>query len=449
LIRRPLASAFPLLLAGAALLAAGSVPAPRPAAASPDPARAEPALVTLRNGLRLLIAPDPAATAVDVAAWVAAGVRHERAGRIGVSHVVEHLPAGPGLTDADDRRRIEAEGGTSVAYTSADFTCYTHTLPRAALEAAFRLEAARLRMAPTAAAFQAARAVVRDENRLRRAGNAVEFGVEKLYATAYQRHPYRWPVLGDDADLERLTPEACREFLAARYTPDHVLITVTGDVDPAEALALARRHLEPIRARGDRRDPAPEPEPAAPRRGREAGPFPVPLLVVGWRVPGSEVDAAGLDLLTAVLAKGPSARLPGAIGRDRSVFTDAGRDSRRDGTMLWAIAALAPGADTAAVERDLIATAEALARDTIAAGELDRARRRLEIGTLLGRQTVRERGQALGTAQIVSGDWRAADAWRARLGAVTPAELRQLAARSFTAARRTVTWIVPAGGGAP
>lgn len=444
MIRRPPASSPALLLAGVALLTACIAP-PRAAAALP-----EPTLVTLRNGLRLLIAPDPAATAVDVAAWVEAGVRHERAGQIGVSHVIEHLAAGPGLTDADDRRRIEAEGGTSTAYTAADFTCYSHTLPRGALEAAFRLEAARLKMAPTAAAFAAARATVRDENRVRRSGNAVEFGVERLYAAAYTRHPYRWPVLGADADLERLTLEACREFLKARYTPDHVLITVTGDVDPGEALALARRHLEPVRARGQSRDPSPEPEPTAPRRSRDAGPFPVPLLVVGWRVPEAEVDAAGLDLLTAVIARGPSARLQQAVGRDRSVFTDAGRDTRRDGTMLWALAALTPGADSAAVERDLIAAIEALATGPLDRDELDRARRRLEIGMLLGSQTARDRGQALGTAQLVSGDWRAADARLARVRALTPAELQQLAARTLTAARRTITWIVPArGGGAP
>jgi predicted Zn-dependent peptidase len=46
---------------------------------------------TLKNGLRLVLVPDPQATAVDVAVWYDAGSRLDRAGKTGLAHLFEHL----------------------------------------------------------------------------------------------------------------------------------------------------------------------------------------------------------------------------------------------------------------------------------------------------------------------------------------------------------------------
>src|SRR5512134_2125355 len=112
-------------------------------AATDPPASGAPQSLTLGNGVRVLLAPDPRAAAVDVAVWVEAGVRYERPGIVGISHLFEHLTSMGVAPGGDDelRRRIAALGGHSAAYTAADFTCYTHTVPRAALESVVRLEA--------------------------------------------------------------------------------------------------------------------------------------------------------------------------------------------------------------------------------------------------------------------------------------------------------------------
>ena len=50
-----------------------------------------PELVTLENGLRVVVIPVPHARSVSLSAYVAAGARYEAAPDAGLSHFVEHL----------------------------------------------------------------------------------------------------------------------------------------------------------------------------------------------------------------------------------------------------------------------------------------------------------------------------------------------------------------------
>lgn len=433
--------------AGPGFGAGGAVAAAVPA---PDPSGAR--LLTLKNGARLLLVPDPRAAAVSVAIWIEAGVKYERPGVIGISHLVEHLSArgiAPG-GERELRRSIEAVGGTTASFTTADFTCFAHVVPRAALDLVLRLEAGRFAARPTQAMLDHDRAAAREENRARARLNPLERPLQHLYGAAFLTHPYRWPVLGRDEDLARITLKDCEEFLRSRYAPDQALITVVGDFDPDEALGSIRRHIETIERRGGRRAPPAgrEAEPGGQRRRAGTGDLPVPVLVVGWRVPtgAAAADAAALDLLSALLSGRPSARLTGRLvaGEQTCLFVRTGRDRQRDATVFWAAAAVRPGSDSSAVEGSLVGEIEKLAGEPIDGGELDRARRQLEVAVLLGRQSAGDRGQALGTAQMIAGDWRDADRQLEQLRALTPADLQQAAARTLVAARRTVVWLTAA-----
>lgn len=442
--------ARPIILLLSALVAiTGALPSRAPAADAPGPSTTagDARWLTLKNGARLLLLPDPRAAAVSVAMWVEAGVRYERPGIIGISHLLEHLSArgiGPG-GERELRRRIEAVGGTTASFTSADFTCFAHVVPRASLELVFQLEAGRFSARPTQAMLDHDRAVVREEIRARAQVNPLEQPLQHLYAAAFTEHPYRWPVLGRDQDLATLTLRDCEEFLRARYAPDQALITVVGDFDPDEALGFVRRHIEPISRRGGRK-PAParaEAERPGERRQAAAGQLPVPMLVVGWRVPAGPDDDVALGVISALLTGGPAGRLSHRLiaAEGTCVFARTGRDRQRDGTMFWAAAAIRPGADSSAVEASLVSEVERLAAEPIAGEELDRTRRQLEVAMLLGRQSAGDRGQVLGTAQMVAGDWREADRQLERLRGLTPADVQQAAARVLTGPRRTVVWL--------
>ena len=55
-----------------------------------------------------------------------------------------------------------------------------------------------------------------------------------LFATAYQRHPYRLPVIGLIDIYDQLTHEQVMEYYKSRYVPNNLTFVVVGDVCAAE-----------------------------------------------------------------------------------------------------------------------------------------------------------------------------------------------------------------------
>ncbi len=431
-----------------------AVGADRALAAAPAEA-AGVQVVTLRNGLRLVLAPDTAATAVDVAVWYRAGTVHERAGITGISHLFEHLMfrGSEHYGPQEHSRLVQAEGGSVNAYTTPDFACYYQTVPAGALELVFRLEADRIAsLKLTAEGLEAEKRVVREEKRWRSEVGPGGRLVQRLYALTFPSHPYRWPVTGLDEDLDRITLADCQSYFDDHYAPNNATVTVVGAFDPGTALAAARRWLEPLkRRRVSGGAPAPEPAQKAERRATATLDLPVPVLLAGWRVGGRpNPDDAALAVLLRVLVSGPEARLQrGLVGTTATCLAvQGGFDPWRDGGVFYAVATTRPGADSAAVERAVVDSVEALAARPVADGELDRARRQEELATLTALQTVRGRALSLGSALMLDGDWRAATQRLERLRALTPADLQRAAARVLAPAGRNVVWILPATGGA-
>src|ERR1700674_3467062 len=52
-----------------------------------------------------------------------------------------------------------------------------------------------------------------------------------LFATAYQRHPYRLPVIGLLDVYNQLTRDQVMQYYHARYVPNNLTFIVVGDVD--------------------------------------------------------------------------------------------------------------------------------------------------------------------------------------------------------------------------
>src|SRR5437879_10778508 len=52
-----------------------------------------------------------------------------------------------------------------------------------------------------------------------------------LFATAYQRHPYRLPVIGEMENYNQLTQEQVMQYYKSRYVPNNLTFIVVGDVD--------------------------------------------------------------------------------------------------------------------------------------------------------------------------------------------------------------------------
>lgn len=415
-----------------------------PAHAQVDLARAR--LVTLTNGLRVLLVPDSMATALEVSSWFDAGTGNETPGHPGITRVIERLVS-RGAAGSDRSRRVAAEGGLAGSLTLPDAVCFFETLPAGALELGFQIAAERMKpLAVSAAELDAERARLRDGQRDRGAGGPGVRGLERLHAALYPAVSARPPVSGPDADLSRITARDCEDDFRARFAPNRAFVIVAGRFDPERALDLARTWLQPVPRR-----PGPPVRPVAAaavrdRRVTEPLDLDLRLFFVGWRAPGKgSADAVPLDLLGRILGSGPDSRLAReAVGPDHDLlFGQAGYEGRRESGMFFAYGALRPGVDSAAVEKDLIARIETLAAEPVGAEELERVKRQAECAALFAWQTMQGRAMALGAAQLVEGDFQGA--WRqlGRIRASSAADLQRAAARMLKTQTRSVVWLVP------
>lgn len=452
-------SGFRFALAGTTLALALRVTTPALAAAPGAPGiPGTMRTTTLSNGLRVVLAPDPDASALDVAVWYEAGLRAERPGQAGMAHLFERLmfDGSVSVPGHGHQARIRSLGGTAGAVTTADGICFFETVPAGGLETALALEADRMTgLVLDAARFDAERAAMRAERLQASQAPPIALGQRLLGETAWGAHPYHSPVTGSETDLAKLTLRDAQDWYRTRYGPRRAVLTVVGRFDPDEALTRIRSHFDSLKG-GDAAAPAPKPvTPTAERRAWAAGPFPFRLLTVGWSGPGrGDPDDAALSLLAAILARGEVSELHAdLIGRQRLCFLlDGDLDARRDGSLLIITAGVQPGADSAAVERAVTAAVENAASAPPGDEELAAARKQLENTMLFGWQSTRGRAQALGTAVMTTGDAAGAARDLERLRACTGADVQRAAAKWLTPSRRTVAWMAarpsPAGAAA-
>jgi zinc protease len=426
------------------------LPAPAAAARAKDELRRQ----TLPNGLTLILAPDSRAGGVDVSVWYRAGTRWEKAGKTGLTHVVEQLMfrSAPREGQDDYIQRVRRAGGTVGAESTPDYSSFFQTIPPEALELVFEMEADRMtELRLTDARFEEVRDLVR-QNRMRAGNTPIVRGMQQLLADAFEGHPYAWPTVGREEDLGALTLDDCLAWHRERYSPGNAVVTVTGRFEPSDAINAAKRTLGKVKRRPVPRDAAPpELEQGKVKRTVGAYSFAGASVLLGWRVPAAtSADAAVYELLARYLAGDSSAPLDGALrGPDRpTVYTQCGVESRREAGLFFALAALQPGADSAAVanvEHTILAEVRKVAEAGVQADRFERARKGLDLARLFSSQRPRDRAEALGRGQMVSGDLGAAPAARARLSALSEADLKAAAGRLTSAGAPFTVLMLPAG----
>ena len=415
--------------------------------AQPDLSRVR--VVTLENGLRVLLAPDSTARTVDVAVWYRAGTRYEKPGLSGLAHLFGHLMLGgsKNFAPGDHRRLLEGAGATLNSLINPDYCCFYETLPRGSVELPLRLEADRMsELVIGAAGLAAGRRAVAVDRRARLRPSPIALGIELLYATAFADHPYARPMLGRGTDLDRVTLDDVQAYYRERFAPNQALLTLVGGFDPEASLAAVRREF------GARpRRPAPPPPPLRPpgqmgeRRKSSVAAIPARVLLVGWQGPASrDPDAPAMEVLAQIVTAGETSRLKRlAAGRPADYLqTDGGFDRDREASLLFSAVAVPAGADSAAAERALEDAVEGMAQQ-VTDEELDRAKRQIEARTLFGWQAARGRAEMLGLGEILDGDYRAVRGrWDKYLGLDAEA-VRRVAAKFLKMENRAVVWLTP------
>jgi zinc protease len=407
--------------------------------------------LTLDNGLRVILQENHAAPVVAMQAWVAVGSADEPPPLAGVAHVFEHM-----LFKGTKRRgvgqiarEVEAAGGDINAWTSFDETVYHLVLASRFFDTGLDILADAL-VNPTfdPAELERERKVVLEEIRQGR-DNPERVLSQMLFSAAYKTHAYGRPTIGSEATVAALTRDQVVAFFQRHYVGRNVTLVVAGDFDAAAAERKVAAAFAPMR-RGEASPARPaEPAQTAPRTVvaaardvREA------RLLMSFHTPPIEhQDVAALDLLAVILGQGDSSRLHLELSRNRQLVTGARAFmfTSRDGGMLVAGASMPPGRVEEAA-RVLLDEALRLGRQEVSPDELAKARAILESAIVYDKETVQGYARKVGFFASVAGDASREERYFDQVRRVTPADVKEAAARYLRAANLTTAVLIPDGG---
>jgi zinc protease len=262
---------------------------------------------------------------------------------------------------------------------------------------------------------------------------------------------------GSFDDLESATVADAAEFFRRYYASGNAVLTVAGDLDLAETLAMVERHFGDVPAR-----PAParpsfaEPDLASERRESYTDPLaPLPAVASAWRVPDPIDDYAAYlpyVVLAEVLTDGEASRLvERLVLRDRTVTSVGGYIGFmgepwevRDPTALLLQAHLPPGGDADKVLRTVDEELDRLATGGLDDGELARTQARMATHLLRDTDAALSRALRMAVLEQQRGTPELLNDLPRLVGEVTEEQIRQAAAALVPQRRATVE--VVAGG---
>jgi zinc protease len=407
---------------------------------------------TLPNGLRVVLSPDRTIPTVGIAVYYDVGSRNEVPGRSGFAHLFEHMmfQGSANVAKGEHFQLILNRGGQMNGTTSEDRTNYYETLPSNELSLGLWLEADRMKsLAITQENFENQRQTVMEERRQSYDNQPYARSFLRINELAYFDYfPYAHSTIGEMKDLLDAPLTAVQEFFDAYYAPNNAVLSIAGDFDSAEALALIQKYYGDIPARGR---PEYKPGELNPQGGERVEVLTdnlaqLPAFHIAYHIPPDrDPDHYPLDLLSIALGDGESSRLYQELVKKRELLQslNVGTDSRRgpDLFSVWAVGAQGKSVKTA---RDVIYTELArLAKTGLTPRELEKAKNRVRSSFVFGLSSTLDRAQVLGQFELYFGN---AELLRSELDkylAVTNEDIKRVAGKYFSISNRTVLDVVP------
>lgn len=383
--------------------------------------------IVLPNGVRILHEYIPYVRSVSLGIWVGTGSRFEAAQMGGASHFIEHmLFKGTATRSAAQLASImDAIGGQTNAFTTKECTCFHGRVLDTHLD---QLTDVLCDM------FFSSRF---DENDVKNERGVIleeidmyqdtpeDLASERLFSAVYKGSALARPILGKKSTLEAMTGETLRQHMKAHYTPDVVVVALSGSYKPEDIQRLSDRFAAMTPGEKQRITPATyAPSFVVRRKSLEQN-----HLTMAF--PGVAVtdDARfTLQLLSDILGGGMSSRLFQTVRENRglcySIYTYG--SSYADTGLFNVNTAL--GRETEAEAIRVILDELRLFQDKgVTEDELLRAREQVKANVLMGLESTSTRMNRLGRNELYFGTVPDPDEIIARYDAVTAADIRTMA----------------------
>ena len=407
--------------------------------------------ITLRNGLRVILCEDHVVPVVSVALYYDVGSRNEKTGRTGFAHLFEHMmfQGSENVPKAAHFQHIFNVGGTMNGTTSTERTNYFETLPASHLPLALWLESDRMRsLKVTQENLDNQRNAVQEEKRLRYDNQPYVNAFLRINELIFRNPANAHSTIGSMEDLDAATIDDVQEFFRIYYAPNNAVLTIAGDFEEDEAVALVRKYFEGIPSQ-----PPPPPvdvsEPEDVAQSQEVfhdALAPAPAFVLGWKIPPRRTpEYYALSLAADLIFEGDSSRLYQKLVKgDESVVSIQGGIDERRGPSAWYIFALPkPGEEVASIRNQIVDEIKSLGTSGPTPAEMEKLRNSLCNDTVRGRQSTMYRAQRLSEYALYDGDPTLFDSELDKYLAITPEQIRSAVQRYLDVENRVVLDIVP------
>jgi predicted Zn-dependent peptidase len=464
----------------------------------------------LPNGLTLIVCERPEAPVFSFFTIVDVGDANDPGGQSGLAHMFEHLafkgtkeigttdyPAEKGALekveetyaayDAEFRKRVgqepaklkslhetfeaaqkdaeqyvvpnqftelaQSNGASGVnASTSLDSTQYFWSMPANRLELWAYMESDRIAN-PVEREFYKERDVVMEERRMRIDSSPVGRMVEQFLAAAYVAHPYQRPGVGWASELSQITATQAETFHKKYYVPANIVVAVAGDLKAEQVMPVLEKYFGRIPA-------GPRPEEMTTVEPRQVAEKSVilkeatqPFYIEGYHKPDyRDPDDAVYDAISDIFSNGRTSRLYRSLVRDQQIAAVSEGISGFPGNKypgLFAFVAVplqghTPDEMKTAIHKEI----DKLKTTDVTDDELSMFKTRARADLLRGLADNQGLADQLATFQLRYGDWRELFNQLKKIDAVSKADIKRVANKTFTANNWTYAEIqfeAPAG----
>jgi predicted Zn-dependent peptidase len=400
---------------------------------------------TLNNGMKFLVVEDFSIPNANMYFFYKVGSRNEYQGITGLSHFFEHMmfngakKYGPKEFD----RTMEFNGGSNNAYTTENVTVYTDWFPAASTEIIFDLEGDRISsLSIDPKIVESERGVVLSERRTGLENSPWRLLSQSMQATAFQEHPYHWPVIGYEDDMKNWTQQDLERYFKTYYAPNNCVVVVSGAIKLDKVKELAKKYLEPIPAQ-----PEPpkvhivEPPQTGERRIIVQKEVATPYFMIGYKTPESKnEDYYALNILSSILSSGNSSRLYSALVDQKQlatqVFTDFG--DTFDPNLFNVYAVANKEVKEKDLEEGIYTEIEKIKKDGISDKELQKIKNQKLMEFYGQVETINGKSNNIGTYEVFFGDYRKMFDAPANYNKITVADVQRVANKYLIKSNRTV-----------
>lgn len=400
---------------------------------------------TLNNGMKFLVVEDFSIPNANMYFFYKVGSRNEHQGITGLSHFFEHMmfngakKYGPKQFD----RTMEFNGGANNAYTTENVTVYTDWFPAASAEVIFDLEGDRISsLSIDPKMVESERGVVLSERRTGIENSPWRPLSEGLQATAFQEHPYHWPVIGYEDDMKNWTQQDLERYFKTYYAPNNCVVVVSGALKFEKVKELAKKYFESIPTQ-----PAPpkvhivEPAQTGERRITIKKEVETPYLMIGYKTPESKnEDYYALNILSSALSSGNSSRLYSTLVDQKELATQVATDygDTFDPYLFNVYVVANQDVKETDLEQAVYTEIEKIKKDGISETELQKIKNQKLMEFYNQVETINGKSNNIGTYEVFFGDYRKMFDAPANYNKVTVADVQRVAKKYLTKINRTV-----------